>query len=246
MTARKCGDTLEPGAFSLKTMLFSDALHSPAETIAAELRDYPEWHRGRTRYGVWMIPVDDPALLDYIASVQDRLADMLYPMSQRQAHLTVFVCGFECPECVMDDDFSQQQLQAQINALHLARGTSCELPLASPDSFASAAFIPVGDPQGRLATWREMLARESREVRQAAYTPHITLGLYRRVVPAEIVRQRLNEIEAPAVSLRVESLHYTTFDVRQQFGPLESQYKLTWMHHAHRAKGRPHSQCVQP
>jgi 2'-5' RNA ligase len=208
-------------------MLFSDARHGPSETIAAELRDYPEWHRGRLRFGVWMIPVLDPALLDYIESAQRRLADLLHPSQQRQPHVTLFVCGFEQPAaCIEDDDFSPLQLQAQIDALHRVRGTPCRLPLAAPDSFASAAFIPVGDPEGRLANWRVALGRGVREVRQAAYTPHITLGLYRRKIAAEIVRQRLREIEAPATSLPVEDLHYATYDARLQFGPLESRCRL--------------------
>jgi 2'-5' RNA ligase len=207
-------------------MLFSDARHGPSETIVAELRDYPEWHRGRLRFGVWMISVEDPALLDYIESAQRRLADLLHPSLQRQPHLTMFVCGFEQSACIADDDFSPMQLQAQIDALHRERGTSCSLPLAGPDSFASAAFIPVGDPEGRLTIWREVLGRKVREVRQAPYTPHITLGLYRRKITAEIVRQRLSEIEAPPVSLRVGSLHYATYDARLQFGSLESQRRL--------------------
>jgi 2'-5' RNA ligase len=207
-------------------MLFSDVQHGPSETIVAELRDYPEWHRGRLRYGVWMIPVDDPALLDYIASAQRQLSDLLHPSLQRQPHLTVFVCGFEQPQCVADDDFSPLQLQGQIDALHRARGASCGLPLAGLDSFASAAFISVSDPEDRLTAWRNLLGRDVREVRQAAYVPHITLGLYRRKITAEIVRQRLSEIEAPPVSLRVESLQYATYDARQQCGSLESQYRL--------------------
>jgi 2'-5' RNA ligase len=207
-------------------MLFSDVLHSPIETIVTELRDYPEWRRGRVRYGIWVVPIDDPAMLDYVASAQRLLADLLHPMVQRQPHLTVFVCGFERPACSLDDDFSLMQLQAQIRALHRTCETSFALPLAAPDSFASAAFVAVDDPQGRLAAWRKVLGNESREVRQAAYVPHITLGLYERQVPAEIVRKRLSEIEAPAAPLQVNSLHYATFDARLQFGSLESQYKL--------------------
>ncbi|WP_158544973.1 hypothetical protein [Dyella monticola] len=101
------------------------------------------------------------------------------------------------------------------------------LPLAAPDSFASAAFIPVGDPQHRLASWREVLGSDAREVRQAAYIPHITLGLYRQKVTADILRHRLSEIEPPSMPLRVERLHYATYDARLQSGPLESRCRLT-------------------
>lgn len=208
-------------------MLFSDLQHGPSETIVAELRDYPEWHRGRLRFGVWMIPVQDPVLLTYIDALQRRLADLLHPSPLRQPHLTLFVCGFEQQSaCVENDDFSVTQLQMQIEGLHRARGTSYSLPLAAPDSFASAAFIPVGDPEHRLASWRSELARDVCEIRQATYTPHITLGLYRQRISAEAVRRRLSELEAPSTSLCVESLHYATYDTRLQFGPLETRHRL--------------------
>jgi hypothetical protein len=51
-------------------MLISDLKHGPSETVVAELRDYPEWHRQRQRYGVWIIPVNDPVLLNYIEAAQ--------------------------------------------------------------------------------------------------------------------------------------------------------------------------------
>ncbi|MES2311272.1 MAG: hypothetical protein V4566_03160 [Pseudomonadota bacterium] len=70
-------------------MLISDLKHGPSETVIAELRDYPEWHRQRQRYGVWVIPVNDPVLLDYIEAARRRLADLLHLSQQRQPHLTL-------------------------------------------------------------------------------------------------------------------------------------------------------------
>lgn len=206
-------------------MLFSDPATSPAETLVAELRDYPEWHRGRRRYGVWLALVEDPALLDYIRATQARLADLLHPSPRRQPHLTVFVCGFEAPACVIDDDFSPPQLQRQIAQLERVRGTACSLPLARPDSFASAAFLPVGDPQARLARWREALGGAAREIRQQAYCAHVTLGLYRRKVDAATLRQRLAELDPPPVPLAVTQLHYATYDARSMLGPLQSRWR---------------------
>jgi hypothetical protein len=207
-------------------MLFSDPKASPAETLVAELRDYPEWHRGRLRYGVWLALVEDRALLDYIRAAQERLADLLHPSPLRQPHLTVFVCGFEAPACVADDDFSPAQLLGQVERLERVRGPACTLPLGRPDSFASAAFLPVGDPLGRLARWREALGASVREVRQQAYCPHVTLGLYRRKVDAAAVRQRLAELGAPPASLAVAQLHYATYRADRMLGPLQSRRRL--------------------
>jgi 2'-5' RNA ligase len=205
-------------------MLISDLKHGPSETLVAELRDYPEWHRQRQRYGVWVIPVNEPALLDYIEATRRRLADLLHPSRQRQPHLTLFVCGFEQPSQVEDDDFSSTQLHDQIESLQGLRGTACSLALAAPDSFASAAFIPMIDPTAQLTQWRGALEVAAKEVRQAIYVPHITLGLYKRKAAAEEVRQRLREIDAPPMSLRIDQLHYATYDARLHFGPLETQH----------------------
>jgi 2'-5' RNA ligase len=205
-------------------MLISDLIHGPSETVVAELRDYPEWHRQRRRYGVWIIPVNDPVLLDYIEAARRRLADLLHPSQQRQPHLTLFVCGFEQPSHVADDDFSPTQLHDQIESLQGLREAACSLSLGAPDSFASAAFIPVMDSSGQLAQWRCVLEVAANEVRQATYVPHITLGLYKRKATAEEVRRRLGEIHAPSTSLRINQLHYATYDARLQFGPLETQH----------------------
>lgn len=200
-------------------MLFSDPIAAPAQTQAADLRDYPEWHRGRQRYGVWIVPVDDPALLAYMADARAQLADLLHPSPRRQAHVTVYVCGFDGAG-ERDDDFAPQALERQVASLRAQAGAPCAFPLARPDSFASAAFIPVGDPMHRLAGWRHLLGERHREIRQSTYVPHITLGLYRRCVPAELIRRRLAAMAPPAFSLRAAELHYVTYRAQEHFGPL--------------------------
>ncbi|WP_201315438.1 2'-5' RNA ligase family protein [Dyella sp. EPa41] len=204
-------------------MLFSDPETSPVETLVAELRDYPEWHRGRKRYGVWVLPVVQPALLDYVARMRHALADLLHPSPRRQPHVTVFVCGFHRARRRAGDDFSSGLLRRQWALLRREAPRRVTLPLAKPDSFASAAFIPVGDGEGQIARWREWLGSISDEVRQASYVPHITLGLYRRSVDALTIRQRLAALEAPPVALCATELHYVTYAARDPLGPLRMQ-----------------------
>ncbi|WP_052949665.1 2'-5' RNA ligase family protein [Dyella japonica] len=202
-------------------MLFSDATAGPAQTQVADLREYPEWHCGRERYGVWIVPVLDPELLEYIRVARDHLADLLHPSPRRQPHLTVFVCGFH-GEGGRDDDFPLERLEQQVALLKAGAGPACSMPLAGLDSFASAAFIPVGDPMGRLAQWRNVLGACSSEIRQAPYVAHITLGLYRRCISAAELRQRLGEVQAPPPSLSASELQYVTYDARDQLGRLDS------------------------
>lgn len=209
------------------SMLFSDPLGEPRETVVTTWRDYPEWHRGRARYGVWIVPVTDPALLDYVRQARKSLADVLHPTLHRQPHLTVFVCGFHGAG-PRDDDFPEQRLAQQLALLTRDAGLPCTLPLSRPDSFATAAFIPVGDPQCRLRQWRGLLQQASAEIRQSDYVPHITLGLYRQCVPADELRERLVAMPSPGVSLRVEELRYVTYDAREQLGRLTDVHRL-WL-----------------
>jgi hypothetical protein len=207
-------------------MLLSDPLAGPAETQVADVRDYPEWHKGRARYGAWVALIEQPALLAYIDICRHRLRDLLHPCPQRQPHLTVFVCGFEQPARVEHDDFPPDALARQIACLEHDMAAPCELPLAPPDSFASAAFIPVGDPQRRLARWRQSLGQVSAEIRQSPYVPHITLGLYRQRVSAAVLRQRLGALEAPTMALDMTRLVYVTYAASELFGALQVQHSV--------------------
>jgi len=206
-------------------MLFSDPVAGPAETMVADLRDYPEWHRGRERYGVWVVPVWDAALLDYIEASRAQLADLIHPSPRRQPHLTLFVCGFH-GDGDRDDDFPPARLEQQLASLHAGAGMASVLPLAPPDSFASAAFIPVGDPLGRLAQWRLLLEAAGREIRPSAYVPHITLGLYRRCVSGDIIRQRLAALAPPPPMMVVGELEYVTYAACDQLGPLHTMHRV--------------------
>lgn len=206
-------------AFSASGFCFSD-------TVVAQLRDYPEWHKGRSRYGIWMVPIDCPQVLGYMAEVTDQLADLLHP-TQRQPHLTVFVCGFEQPHRVQDDDFTAVQLQQQRTALEALRYSACTLQVGRPDSFSSAAYLSVIDPDGHLAVWRSALGERCSEIRFGPYEPHITLGLYRQQISAAALRERLDRLPAPPkLSMSVNRLEYANYSAMDMFGPLRCQQSI--------------------
>lgn len=204
-------------------MSFSASGFSFSETVVAQLRDYPEWHKGRSRYAIWMVPVDCPRVLGYIAEVTEQLADLLHP-TRRQPHLTVFVCGFEQPGRVNDDDFTPGQLQRQLEALRGLRQSAGSLRVGRPDSFASAAYLSVVDPVGHLDDWRGALAGGAAEIRFGPYVPHITLGLYRQQVSAGALRERLARVSAPPeLNMSVGRLEYASYSSMDMFGPLTCQ-----------------------
>lgn len=191
-----------------------------SETVVAELRDYPEWHKGRGRYAIWMLPIDCPQVLDYMAEVRAQLADLLHP-TRRQPHITVFVCGFEQPSGVHDDDFTAAQLQQQVAALETLRYSACTLQVDRPDSFSSAAYLSITDQGGHLDAWRTALATSGAEIRFGPYVPHLTLGLYRQAIDVETLRERLDKIAVPqALHLPVDRLEYVTYGSADMFGPL--------------------------
>ena len=90
-------------------------------TIATEQLDFPEWHRERLNYALWYLEIDQPQLLAYLEGIRNSFEDIFIP-SQRQFHITLFVCGFlkDQNHKQYDDDFTLDQLYAQYLALKAA------------------------------------------------------------------------------------------------------------------------------
>lgn len=208
-------------------MLFSDARHAPAQTLACELRDYPQWHRGRARYAVWTLPVECPHVLRRVERAQQHLGDWLHAGYLRQAHITLFVCGFPGEQARFDDDFPLERLAAQQQALRELRAGPLELHIGGLDSFASAPFLSVSDPHGGLDALRTALAGHSTEIRQSPYHAHLTVGLYARAVPRPALQQRLAAFtDREPLPLTVKELHYSTYAAAELFGPLRMERRL--------------------
>ncbi|MNZ94896.1 hypothetical protein D3C78_1140160 [compost metagenome] len=209
-------------------MLFSDARHAPAQTLACELRDYPEWHRGRARYGVWTLPVGCPRILARFERARAQLGDWLHDDYRRQAHITLFVCGFPAEHAQFDDDFPAARLAAQQQAVRKLDIGAFELQIGGLDSFASAPFLTVSDPEGRLDALRSALAAHSPEIRQSDYHAHLTVGLYARSVPRPCVQRQLAAFaEGDPLPLKVRELHYSSYAAAELFGPLHTEQRLT-------------------
>ncbi|MDX5372196.1 MAG: 2'-5' RNA ligase family protein [Pseudomonadaceae bacterium] len=207
-------------------MLLSDPLHGPAQLLPAERRDHPEWHLGRERYWLWAIPVDCPAVLQRLQAARRLLDDWLHPPGARQAHVTLFVCGFATPTPRHDDDIAATLLQAQHRALAALGVAPFELHIGGLDSFASAAFLAVHD-SGRLERLREALARLSTEVRQAPYVPHLTVGLYRRAASAADWRRRAAALrDCPPLRLPVRELQLLSYAAAEPQGALRLEARV--------------------
>ena len=161
-----------------------------------------DWRRGRLRYAVWALRVEDAAVIARMAEVAGRLGDALVPVAPAQAHVTVWVCGFPAATPVFDDDVHEQVLAAQrVAAAGMPRP---RLLVGAPNAFATCAFLEVHDPHGDLAALRAALAvPNAREVRFAAYQPHVTVGRFRDSRPAAPIARALAALRDGApVALR--------------------------------------------
>jgi 2'-5' RNA ligase len=190
-------------------------------TLAVEDRDHAEWRKGRERFGVWLIEVDAEAVRERVARARQWL-DGLLSASRRQPHVTLFVCGFIGDRARLDDDFDPAMLAAQRDALRRAAVAPFTLTVGGLDSFDSAAFLQIGDPEGRLLALRAALAEGRTEIRQSGYTPHLTVGTYCGAFDKPDIAERLDAFaERTPLSLEVRSIAFASYAAREIGGPLE-------------------------
>ncbi len=207
-------------------MRLLDPRHAPDATLPCQLRDHPEWHLGRERYCLWSIPVECPRVLARLDAARLLLGDWLHPPSLRQAHITLFVCGFPCAEPRHDDDIATTRLDAQRDALEVLRMAPFELSIGGLDSFASAAFLTVGE-DARLDQLRQALGRLATEVRQAPYVPHLTVGLYRMAANTAEWRRRAAALGGcPPLALPVRELQLVSYAAAEPQGQLRIEARV--------------------
>ncbi|ENW92215.1 2'-5' RNA ligase family protein [Acinetobacter dispersus] len=184
-------------------------LQAETQLIATEMRDYPEWHKGRSDYGLWYIEIDQLELIQYLDEIQAQFSGLLLPAQQRQYHITLFVCGFLQPAVKQyDDDFQIQQLQQQIKLIEAIQLIPFELEITQIDSFNSALFLHIQDQQGVLAQIRQQFALVSGEIAALEYCPHITLGLYGEAWPSDRVLQRIQQLPPKTIKIQVKKLTF--------------------------------------
>lgn len=184
-------------------------LQADTQLIATEIRDYPEWHKGRSDYGLWYIEIDQPELIQYLDEIQTQFSDLLLPKQHRQYHITLFVCGFlQLYTHQYDDDFQIQQLQQQIKLVEALQLKPFELEITQIDSFSSALFLQIKDQQGVLTQIRQQFAQVSREIAALEYCPHITLGLYREAWLSDIVLERIEQLSIKTINIEVKKLTF--------------------------------------
>ena len=182
-------------------------LQASSQLIATDIRDYPEWHRGRSDYGVWYIEICQPKLIHYLNEIRAQFSDLLIQSNQRQYHITLFVCGFLTSHHPnFDDDFEIKTLSDQIKLIQQLQLEPFELEITQIDSFSSALFLHIDDQKNILSKIRKQLAQSSTEIAAVDYCSHITLGLYRENWPSDLVLQRIQKLPLKKMKVQINQL----------------------------------------
>lgn len=197
-------------------------------TIPAEIRDFPEWHRGRKTYAVWVLRVEGRAIQAKFRAAREYLNGYLLEPYRRQPHITLFVCGFLVDAPQYNDDFTSAQLEAQLKVVEQAHIQPFEIEIGSLSSFASAPFLEVRDPDNGISRLRELLARGGREFRTAPFTPHLTVGLYRGAFDSQEVMERFAKFPVEPVRWTVKYITLATYRAQEVAGPLAYRHEVSF------------------
>ena len=201
-------------------------------TIAAENRDFPEWHHGRKTYAVWVLHCDAPTIQEKFDAARKHLAKYLLEPYRRQPHITLFVCGFLVDELQYNDDFTPAHLKAQIQTLERTHVQPCEIEIGGLNSFASAPYLEVHDLDGCIHRLRKILATGAPEFRTAPYIPHLTIGLYAESFSGQEVLERMAVFSSEPVRWQVERVSLATYRAEEFAGRLrfERDIKINTHH----------------
>jgi len=196
-------------------------------TIPAEARDFPEWHHGRETYAVWILTPEDNVISEKFKHARRHLDGYLLEPYRRQPHITLFVCGFLVDTPQYNDDFTHAQFQSQLRVLEKADFQPFEVEISGLNSFASAPFLEVNDPEGGIPRLRKALSNGAREFRTAPYTPHLTVGLYAGAFPSKEVMRRLAAFSGKAIRWKIDRITLATYQANEFAG------LLSYKHHIH-------------
>ena len=201
-------------------------LHQTQETIPAIIRDYPEWHRGRSKYGLWLVELGKSGVAGKVEAAREHLSDFLLKPYRRQPHITLFVCGFLGDAVRFDDDFSAEQLGVQAELLRRADIKPFVVEIRGLNSFASAPFLEVRDVEGGVGRVRELLSTTTREIGRSAFTPHVTVGLYSGVFPSHVLVKKISTFQSKPIRFTVKHLTFAVYEAGEIAGALTRQAEV--------------------
>ncbi len=197
-------------------------MHQASHTLRNERRDFVEWHRGRSPYVLWALDVDMPAIRQRLAAAAAHLGDLLLADYHRQAHITLDLCGFPAAVPQAGDEFSLAELAARCQAQADFFPAPFNIEIGGLNSFSSAPYLTVNDPQQGIAALRAAVAVNGQNRSKTDYVPHATVGLYADAWPAAEIRARLAAFPLlSALPCRIDKLALLAYQPQEIGGPLQ-------------------------
>lgn len=188
-------------------------------TLRNERRDFVEWHRGRAPYVLWALDLDLPPVRARVAAAARHLDGLLLDGYRRQPHLTLSLRGFPAGAAPADDEHTAAGLAADLAALRAAAPAPFGCRLGGLDSFPSAPFLAVDDPDEGISALRRCLPGV--DYPGFCYVPHVTVGLYAGAWPAADVRRRLAAWDGgAALACTVGAVSLLAYEPSDIGGPL--------------------------
>jgi len=195
-------------------------LHDKKQTIPTEIRDFPEWRRGRKEYTLWMIALDHDEIIRMVESARNHLSQFLVPTYRRQPHITLSLCGFFAEDRRYPDDYTRSEFDVHRRLLTDSGIRPFFIEIGGMNSFASAPFFEVRDTEGGIERVKQLLPRVSNDIVTDRFTPHVTVGLYAGVFESGVVLERLSAFKHEPLKLRIDRIMFAAYDAREMCGPL--------------------------
>lgn len=189
--------------------------------LGAQRRDYPEWHRGRPRYYVWAVDAETAPVDARLRRARAALDGRLVAPYARHAHITVAVCGFLTDAALHDDDVTAERLEAEARRLEALAARPFTVGVGGANSFASAPFLEVADPDGALARLRDAVLDGGGEYRTTPYVPHVTIGIYDGPHLTAEIAPRLGRRDDDAIALTVSGIALYSYAAASLGSPLQ-------------------------
>ncbi|MGC1453909.1 MAG: 2'-5' RNA ligase family protein, partial [Nitrospirota bacterium] len=194
------------------------------KTIFSDTCDLPDWHHGRQDYSVWLIELNSMEVSQKVRAAREHLSEFLIQPYQRQPHITVFVCGFLADTARYADDYSVEQFERHAQSLRSAAVKPFTVEIGGLNSFASAPYLEVADPEGGIERLRTLFLTNGMDIARSTYSPHVTIGLYAAAFPGSVVSERIASFPRKPCKLTVDRVTFATYRAQETAGA------LTWRH----------------
>lgn len=167
-------------------------------TIKNLPQDFYDWHQGRSRYVLWAVDVDFPAVQQQVAIAGQHLGKFLLKGYCRQPHVTLGISGFLNNKSPQVDDYTASRFEADLYALKNAHLQPFELEISALASFSSAPFLYVKQAANILHQLHTCLHSVTCDA-GFQYVPHVTVGLYADAWPTQAVSNHLDNFKKNTV-----------------------------------------------